>query len=611
MIVSDYLSPVLDAAVAHAATVAVFDDVSVDVSARNKLSAARQTALTAAWASAAQTVEVLAAADSDAAWAEWERLGPNTTAYKAFALDADLEDPDDAAVIAVYASDVRVTDTAAPPVISPRAANIDLKPVVVSLGSPTGRPSGLADIAAYARRRLNLVLAQIRDRGRRPTLWELWRIAGGDREPEYLEWVETRGHHPTGPTATGDPVDPPHAPKDAWLFRAGAVGFAEPPEAEKVTGYEIEVRSYQRIPGRQPLRKRRRVVPAASAAESGCPAARPGETRFYKAKARTGGGTGCVYERTAEIVSTRYETVHADCSPRPGEFAVETEELFCRYGPPHAPTVRAMPGGLGSVCPPGTATAPLLGYWHHTRCAYILSQSVTGETMRAVASGPCPAAGTGERFLRTVPLDDGADAGDCIYLTPPRIGIPARTISAGSVIGTWDPPHDDVHTFSGDWTKFAPSRFAGVPDWITSPHPGIATAAVRVRNAVGLSPPVHVALDPAGDEQERYAPPCWDDAILYDPDGLADDAAPAIRWSAQFAPTRSSPPPGTPAARQTIYLRATATGQTPLTDSIARADSGQAQLLHPAVVTAAYKVEYLDGAGADAKVLAVFDLPPR
>ena len=183
MRVSDYLDPVLEAALAHAEAAAIYGDDTINVTVRNRLASQRFAALQAAWAAALAGASAAEAETADADWLAWQPAGSRTAAYRAFAASAAARPETASGELAVLYYDLLICsgvdpDTAPAPVIHPDRINTDLRPAVVSLQTPAMRPAQIGELEAFARARLDAALSgALSDL----EVWELYRRSGGDR----------------------------------------------------------------------------------------------------------------------------------------------------------------------------------------------------------------------------------------------------------------------------------------------------------------------------------------------------------------------------------------------------------------------------------------------
>ena len=121
MRVSDYLQPVLDAALAHAETVQVFDDATINQTVRDRLAAERPHGPSPR--AGPQALEPPCARcrgeTVDADWTAWRPQGVRTSAYRAWRTGQTARTELSSAQTAVLYYDVQVTDTSAPRIVHP------------------------------------------------------------------------------------------------------------------------------------------------------------------------------------------------------------------------------------------------------------------------------------------------------------------------------------------------------------------------------------------------------------------------------------------------------------------------------------------------------------
>ena len=206
MIVSDYLKPVLAAAL----DVAELTNALVvgPRRGRDAMAVVRSGRLTAAWDEAAARLTAVRSADgvSDSEWTAWQHIGVASSAYQAWLESRHPPSPNvDLSEADRLWSDLRMTDTSAPTIIHQSKPGISLRPVEIGLGTAAGtaqRPARLNEIAVHAQERFDawagrVAAAQAGERAQ-TTIWDDWRSGGGVDDPAFKQWLEQTRRIPFG-----------------------------------------------------------------------------------------------------------------------------------------------------------------------------------------------------------------------------------------------------------------------------------------------------------------------------------------------------------------------------------------------------------------------------
>ena len=254
MAVSELMRPVLAAAVAHAEVVQIYADTSIDSDVKRLLNTARRGALTAAWASVAETAAAAAAAqaEADEEWETFQTQGATLESFRAFQETFDPAEFADLGAAPELTGDYLLTT--GQPVYDQARPGVDLKPVEIDLADTTARPTVLAAVRAYTLGLLSAYLP-VASGEDEISVWDAWRLSGGTDDPGFEAWVP--GHlaeeppPPVPPTAVTIPAPTtvPLLPGGFDLIRGyaasgiepGVVVLPPPRTADAVTGVRIQV----------------------------------------------------------------------------------------------------------------------------------------------------------------------------------------------------------------------------------------------------------------------------------------------------------------------------------------------------------------------------------